>query len=61
MTIYDLIYALLDTVEVTIEENGEPNRIYYNGGSDELPEKYEDYEVEYFQPEKDKLIIGITK
>lgn len=61
MTIYDLIYALLDTVEVTIEENGEPNRIYYNGDSDELPEKYEDYEVDYFQPEKDKLIIGITK
>lgn len=61
MTIYDLIYALLDTVEVTIEENGEPGKIYWNGDSDELPERYEDCEVDYFQPEKDKIIIGITK
>lgn len=61
MTIYDLLNALLDTVEVTIEEKGEPNTIYWSGDSDELPKKYEDYEVEYFQPGKDGLVIGITK
>ena len=60
MTIYDLIYALYDTVELTIEEHGNPDNIIWQGDTDELPEKYEGYEVDYFQPVGDDLVIGIT-
>lgn len=60
MTIYDLLYVLYDTVVLTIEEHGNPDNIIWDGFSDELPEKYEGYEVDYFQPVGDDLIIGIT-